>query len=66
MGWIGYNRRMTEKYNDTEGYDESDRYEKLDEQVYVDLETDETVIVLTPEERELSRNLRRPALDQND
>ena len=57
---------MSEKYNDTEGYDESDRYEKLDEQVYVDLETDETVIVLTPEERELTRNLRRSALDQND
>ena len=47
---------MTEKYNDTEGYDENTRYEKLEDNVYVDLETDETVIVLTPEERAIMRD----------
>lgn len=47
---------MTEKYNDTEGYDESTRYEKLEDNVYVDLETDETVFVLTPEERAIMRD----------
>jgi len=47
---------MTEKYNDTEGYDENTRYEKLEDNVYVDLETDETVFVLTPEERAIIRD----------
>lgn len=47
---------MTEKYNDTEGYDENTRYEKLEDNVYVDLETDETVFVLTPEERAIMRD----------
>jgi len=46
---------MTEKYNDTEGYDENTRYEKLEDNVYIDLETDETVFVLTPEERAIMR-----------
>jgi hypothetical protein len=47
---------MTEKYNDTEGYDENTRYEKLEDNVYIDLETDETVFVLTPEERAIMRD----------
>jgi hypothetical protein len=47
---------MTEKYNDTEGYDENTRYEKLEDNVYIDLETDETVFVLTPEERPIMRD----------
>ncbi len=56
---------MSEKYNDTAEYDDNERYEKLDDNVYVDLETDETVIVLTPEERELVRNLRSKAIGEN-
>tara|TARA_B110000908_G_C10138019_1_gene395405 strand:- start:866 stop:1045 length:180 start_codon:yes stop_codon:yes gene_type:complete len=54
---------MTEKYNDTEGYDESTRYEKLEDNVYVDLETDETVFVLTPEERAIMRDQVIPRLN---
>lgn len=54
---------MTEKYNDTEGYDENTRYEKLEDNVYVDLETDETVIVLTPEERAIMRDQVIPRLN---
>ncbi len=42
---------MEEKYNDTQSYDDSEQYEKLDDNVYVDEETNETVMVLTPEER---------------
>jgi hypothetical protein len=42
---------MEEKYNDTQEYDDNKQYEKLDDNVYADEETDETVIVLTPEER---------------
>ena len=54
---------MTEKYNDTEGYDENTRYEKLEDNVYVDLETDETVFVLTPEERAIIRDQVIPRLN---
>lgn len=54
---------MTEKYNDTEGYDENTRYEKLEDNVYVDLETDETVFVLTPEERAIMRDQVIPRLN---
>jgi hypothetical protein len=54
---------MNKEYNDTEGYDDSDRYDKLEDNVYIDNETDETVIVLTPEERAMSRNFRRFAID---
>ena len=54
---------MTEKYNDTEGYDENTRYEKLEDNVYVDLETDETVVVLTPEERAIMRDQVIPRLN---
>jgi hypothetical protein len=57
---------MNKEYNDTEGYDDSDRYDKLEDNVYIDNETDETVIVLTPEERAMSRNFRRFAIDQDD
>lgn len=53
---------MTE-YNDTAGYDDSERYDKIDENVYIDNETDETVIVATPEERAMMRNLRSQAID---
>ena len=48
----GQNQQAEEGGNsDTQQYDDSERYTKLDENVYVDEETDETVIVLTPEER---------------
>ena len=33
-------------------YDNNERYEKLEENVYVDLETDETIFVLSDEESE--------------
>jgi hypothetical protein len=42
---------MGQEYNDTQAYDDSEQYTKLDDNVYLDEETDETVIVLTPEER---------------
>jgi len=49
---IGQNQQAGEGGNsDTQQYDDSERYTKLDDNVYVDEETDETVIVLTPEER---------------
>ncbi len=44
---------MEEKDNDTQEYDDSEQYTKLDENVYFDEESEETVIVLTPEERQL-------------
>ena len=36
----------------TTEYDDNERYEKLEENVYVDLETDETIFVFSDEESE--------------
>ena len=41
-------------------YDDNERYEKLEDGVYIDLETDETIFVLSDEESEaISQILRQ-------
>jgi len=40
-----------------EDYDDNPRYEKLDEGVYYDTETEETVFPVSDEQRRLMRNL---------
>ena len=50
---------MTEHNEDDTEYDNNERYEKLEENVYVDLETDEAIFVLSDEESEaISRIIR--------